>query len=350
MGDRLLGLGHPLGDPASHPAERNDIEGVRAPEPRRRLRARRKAADAIFRGDSVLHGAKDGGHVALDDPPAGARTGKLLQADSRLARQSPCERTCEDARSLADVSRIVCCRFARLDRRHRRASVGLLQIPSGWRIGYRGFLRRGDECDLRHRLDVAGAFRHEDPLQHSFGLGLDLDHGLVGLDVADVISGLDAIPLLSIPLQYGARFGHHHGRSHPASSSVRIVLSLRSEGRHCSVWRIAASIVCCVGIVARSSSSLYGIGICGAPTRTIGASSQSNAFSWTNDATSAPKPKRVQASCTTTKRWVLRTESRINSSSSGYSVRGSMTSTEIPSFAMRLAAARALGTIDIVAT
>src|SRR5260370_26155457 len=53
------------------------------------------------------------------------------------------------------------------------------------------------------------------------------------------------------------------------------------------------------------------------PTRITGASSQSKAFSITIDDISLPNPPIVHASCATTNRLVLRTEFRINSSSSG---------------------------------
>ena len=64
---------------------------------------------------------------------------------------------------------------------------------------------------------------------------------------------------------------------------------------------------------------------------------------------SAPKPPRVTASCAVTARVVFFTEAMIVSSSSGSSVRGSITSTEIPSFSASSAAFSASGTIRPIA-
>jgi len=71
----------------------------------------------------------------------------------------------------------------------------------------------------------------------------------------------------------------------------------------------------------------HGSGANFAPTRSIGASSQSNAFSCTTAAISAPYPIRATASCATTQRFVFFTDPTRPSSSSGCSVRGSKTST-----------------------
>src|SRR5207253_1717351 len=61
-----------------------------------------------------------------------------------------------------------------------------------------------------------------------------------------------------------------------------------------------------------------------------GALKYSNPFSTTTAATSAAKPNRAQLVSATTRRPVLRTEPRINSSSRGRMLRGSMTSASIP--------------------
>ena len=98
-----------------------------------------------------------------------------------------------------------------------------------------------------------------------------------------------------------------------------------------TVRLIAASTSSACGTTKFSITGANGSGENFAPTRSIGASSQSNAWYWSTAATSAPKPIRVTASCATTARFVFFTDETSVSSSSGCSVRGSTTSTEIPS-------------------
>ena len=90
--------------------------------------------------------------------------------------------------------------------------------------------------------------------------------------------------------------------------------------------------------------------LAGAPIRTIGASRASTAASATSALISAPMPPIFQASWAMTRRFVLRTERRIVSRSSGARERGSITSTEIPSTASRSATASARWTSQPVAT
>ena len=82
----------------------------------------------------------------------------------------------------------------------------------------------------------------------------------------------------------------------------------------------------------------------------MGASRRSNPFSLTRAAISAPNPPRFTASWTMTRRLVLATELRMASSSSGTSVRGSTTSTEMPSCSRSPATWSARWTIIWVAT
>ena len=104
------------------------------------------------------------------------------------------------------------------------------------------------------------------------------------------------------------------------------------------------------GTTKFSITGANGIGVNFDPTRSTGASSQSNAWYWTTAATSAPKPIRTTASCATTHRFVFFTDSTIAPSSSGWSVRGSTTSTETPSFSASSAAFSASCTSRPVAT
>src|SRR5665647_2698926 len=64
---------------------------------------------------------------------------------------------------------------------------------------------------------------------------------------------------------------------------------------------MASSTVDACGITNDSITGANGIGVNRAPTRSIGASSQSNALYCSTAATSAPKPIRVTASCATTR-------------------------------------------------
>ena len=98
-----------------------------------------------------------------------------------------------------------------------------------------------------------------------------------------------------------------------------------------TVRLIAASTSAGAGTTNCSITGANASGANFAPTRSIGASSQSNALYWRTAATSAPKPMRVTASCATTTRFVFFTDATSASSSSGCSVRGSITSTEMPS-------------------
>src|SRR5439155_13129364 len=90
-----------------------------------------------------------------------------------------------------------------------------------------------------------------------------------------------------------------------------------------TVRRIASSTSEACGTTNSSITGANGSGVNFEPTRSIGASSQSNAPYWITAATSAPKPIRVTASCATTQRFVFFTEEISASSSSGCNVRGS---------------------------
>src|SRR5439155_23674940 len=98
-------------------------------------------------------------------------------------------------------------------------------------------------------------------------------------------------------------------------------------GRHRSGYRslnvaTAAFITCSSwGIAACSSAFEYGIGTSAPVTRCTGASRWSNACSWISAARLAPTPPWGQPSSTTTQRFVLRTDPKIVSRSSGRSVR-----------------------------
>src|SRR5207244_1604872 len=95
-----------------------------------------------------------------------------------------------------------------------------------------------------------------------------------------------------------------------------------------TVLYTASSTSAACGTTNSSMIGANGIGANLEPTRSIGASSQSNAWYWITAATSAPKPPRTTASCATTQRFVFFTESTSAASSSGCRVRGSTTSTE----------------------
>ncbi len=85
------------------------------------------------------------------------------------------------------------------------------------------------------------------------------------------------------------------------------------------------------GTTAASSGGLYGVGVCTPLIRRIGASRSSKPTSAIRAAISAPTPNGAKSSSTISKRPVLRTDSWIVSKSSGAIVRGSISSTEIPS-------------------
>ena len=87
-----------------------------------------------------------------------------------------------------------------------------------------------------------------------------------------------------------------------------------------TVVRTAWSTSSAWGTTHSSITGANGSGVNFAPTRSIGASSQSNAWCCTIAAISAPKPMRTTASCATTQRFVFLTEPTIDSSSSGRSV------------------------------
>ena len=113
---------------------------------------------------------------------------------------------------------------------------------------------------------------------------------------------------------------------------------------------IAASTSAECGTTYSSITGANGSGANFAPTRSTGASSQSKACSPTTAAISAPKPIRVTASCATTTRFVFFTDATSESTSNGCSVRGSQTSTEMPSDSASFAAASASCTSRPVAT
>src|SRR5574341_442482 len=107
----------------------------------------------------------------------------------------------------------------------------------------------------------------------------------------------------------------------------------------------AAAIRPASGTVAASKGRAYGSGTSRLVTRSTGASKSSKALAEIVAAISAATPQKVQPSCTTTARCVLRADANTVSQSNGRSVRGSTTSTSMSSAASVSAAARASRTI-----
>ena len=105
-----------------------------------------------------------------------------------------------------------------------------------------------------------------------------------------------------------------------------MTISVTSRYRSRNVARTASTTCGSCGKAICSSGLEYGIGTSAPVTRWIGASRSSKACSWMSAARFAPTPPCGQPSSTMTQRFVLRTEARIVSRSSGRSVRGSMTS------------------------
>src|SRR5262249_41454282 len=128
--------------------------------------------------------------------------------------------------------------------------------------------------------------------------------------------------------------GQLHVGGHQARATVFLIAASTSAG-----W---GTTNCSIPGANASGANL-------APTRSIGASSQSKASSWRTAATSAPNPMRVTASCATTTRLVFLTDSTSVSVSSGCSVLGSTISTEMPSLSASSAALSARWTSGPVA-
>src|SRR3990170_2754793 len=116
------------------------------------------------------------------------------------------------------------------------------------------------------------------------------------------------------------------------------------------VPRTAARIFASDGSTNASSVRENGIGTSMVETRRIGPRSASKACSATRAAISAPTPQLWWHSSTTTRSPVFATDPRSVLRSNGTSVRGSTTSTEMPSAASVAAAARARWTMYDVAT
>src|SRR5581483_1587571 len=108
--------------------------------------------------------------------------------------------------------------------------------------------------------------------------------------------------------------------------------------------RTAMAIFSALGYSVRSSGGLKGIWTSGVVTRRMGATRSPKAFSTTMAEISLAALHVVWAGSATTRRPVFATDLRMVSRSSGTRLRGSTTSTEIPSGASFVAAAMAWGT------
>ena len=94
---------------------------------------------------------------------------------------------------------------------------------------------------------------------------------------------------------------------------------------------MACAMVSGVGTTTASRLGLYGVGVKAPLSRRIGASRSSKPASASWAAISAPIPHGPNASSTISNRPVLATDWRIVSTSSGATVRGSISSIEMPS-------------------
>src|SRR5919108_3595759 len=283
-----------------------------------------------------------------NDSPLRPRPGEAAQVDPTFPRDAACERRGLDAavgtgrlRLLGLGLRLLLGvrlppAFALLFTRGSRRSLFLLVLID---LGRDLLALFADDRDPLADLDLL-ALAGEDLEQHAARVGLDLLGHLLGVELVERLALLDAVALLLQPADDRAGL---HALAEPRQRHLR--------GHYLPTVRlIAASTSAACGTTNCSITGAKGSGANFAPTRSIGASSQSKAWYWTTAAISAPKPIRVTASCATTARFVFCTDATIASSSSGCSVRGSMISTETPSFSASSAAAIASCTRRPVAT
>src|SRR5262245_59969714 len=134
---------------------------------------------------------------------------------------------------------------------------------------------------------------------------------------------------------------------------------LPARGERCSKWGVssqattfftAAAILSGVGLTKASWVGAAETGASGRATRMIGAFSEAKPCSATMAEISDATPHDSRVSSATTKRPVRATEARMVSRSNGTSVRGSITSTSMPSRASASAASSATETVSDVAT
>src|SRR5437667_5226708 len=195
--------------------------------------------------------------------------------------------------------------------------------------------RLGDDADQRpDGRFLAGG--HEDLAEHPGAERLHLDVGLVGFDLGEDIAALDPVALLLEPLDDLPGLHRVGVFRHDDLGDGHRQLPFALQTR-----RIAAAILSFVGVLSFSRFRAYGIGALAPVTRSTGASRSSNACSVTNAEISEPMPAKPAPASTMTTRWVLRTEVMIVSVSMGRSVRGSTSSTEMPSFSSSSAASTA---------
>src|SRR5262245_56648724 len=143
--------------------------------------------------------------------------------------------------------------------------------------------------------------------------------------------------------QHVGPIGARSARRRGAGREVRNGARGNRHGSSYSTRRMAASIAARSGSAACSKVGLYGTGTGAAQTRCTGDLSARNvaASSVTSAMISDAAEHVAGASSTTTRRPVRRTEARMAAASIGTSVRGSSTSTEMPSFASDSATASA---------
>src|SRR5262249_4664690 len=206
-----------------------------------------------------------------------------------------------------------------------------------------GFVRNGlpfapDHCDrVPHRYLALG---DGDPEEDAARLRLDLLRRFVGVDLVERLALLDALPL-------GLQPPDDRAALHPLAEPGQL-----DVGGHQARARVLFTAARTSAGCGTTNCSIAGANASGAnfaPTRSIGASSPSNACSCSTAATSAPNPIRVTASWATTARFVFLTDSTSVSTSSGWSVRGSTISTEMPSLSASSAALSARCTSGPVA-
>ena len=226
-----LHLGHALADDLAHPGDGDDLR-LAAAERRDRIRtagrhgSRRPGDGGRLTG--LAHRRLD---VALHDASARTRALDGGEVEPLLTRHALRQRRRPEPPVLVGHRRRGLLRPA--DRHDLRGPacllatlLGLRHLPSRLGRGRRRLrrrLRRGGRSrrgldllallsdDRDRRAHLSGlTLRNEDLEQHAVVEGLDLEVGLVGLDLGDGLTGGDALPLLLQPLD-DLPLGHRRG-------------------------------------------------------------------------------------------------------------------------------------------
>src|SRR6266513_1680985 len=214
----------------------------------------------------------------------------------------------------------------------RRRTAGLKPPPGArarrGRSGGPG--RRGERRGGRDRLDAAEQLTGGDLLllvlddlaQHARAGRGDFDGDLVGLDLDERLVLGDALADLLEPAQdlRARAFGLLRGSPDFDAAAHRKAHRLAS---HCMDWVMRPT----SGSAASSSTGLWGLGMSGMASRSIGASRLKKLSCARLAAISAPKPAVRLSSCTMRQRWVFSTEACTAALSQGDRVRRSSSST-----------------------